>query len=142
MMKSFIRGDEEICLFLAKMYQQEGAETASWGTMDAATLEYILKAVAFVSLGEDIKLHISERNYTTDALEVIRLGQEIVYQHLNLDIFGTEGMLLGIWQETKEVEEAEQPVGVAAYVLKEGFDVDLAHLERQLKLIMPQESDY
>jgi DNA-binding transcriptional MerR regulator len=215
MMKFLIRGDEEIYEALAKMYQQEGAEENRWGTMDADTLEYMLKAVAFGSLGADLQIQISEQKYTPDAIEVIRLGKEIMYHQLNLDVFGTEGMLLGllaerqsvaaqvltaagvtfetakdqigevlglhpkplasvpeclpfapraqrvlelarqqaqpvqvriapehlllgILQETEEVESEQQPVGVAAYVLKKGFGIDFIHLEQQLKLTMDQ----
>lgn len=101
-MKSLISGDVEMYESLTKLYQQEGAEAASWGTMDAATFEFILKAVAFVSLTDDIGLHLSEQNYTSDALQVIGLGQEAV-RELNLDVFGTEAMLLGLLAEGKSV---------------------------------------
>jgi DNA-binding transcriptional MerR regulator len=101
-MKSLISGDVEMYESLTKLYQQEGAEAASWGTMDAATFEFILKAVAFVSLTDDIGLHLSERNYTSDALQLIGLGQEAV-RELNLDVFGTEAMLLGLLAEGKSV---------------------------------------
>ncbi|MEL6462494.1 MAG: MerR family transcriptional regulator, partial [Cyanobacteria bacterium J06621_15] len=46
-MKSLIRGDRSIYQSLVKTYQQQGGEAASWGAMDTATFEYILKAVSF-----------------------------------------------------------------------------------------------
>lgn len=101
-MKSLISGDVEIYESLTKLYQQEGAEAASWGTMDAATFEFILKAVAFVSLTDDIRLHFSEHNYTPEAIQVIRLGFDAV-RELNIDVFGTEAMLLGLLAEGNSV---------------------------------------
>ena len=50
------------------MYQHEGIEAASYGAMDAATFEYILKAVSFHSIAEDINIVISNKNYTTEAI--------------------------------------------------------------------------
>ena len=208
-------GDEQIYQSLVRMYQHEGVEFASYGTMNAATFEYILKAVSFRSIAEDINIVISERNYTIDAIQVIRLGINAVSQ-LNYNFFGTEGMLLGflaedtgaasqilmaeganfedvqhqivqlvgerpapptgmprptqipfvprakrvlelarqqvnqlsqarvdsihlllgILQETKEVEAIGQTVGVAAYVLRERLWINLTHLEQQLRLAM------
>ncbi|MEL6384178.1 MAG: Clp protease N-terminal domain-containing protein [Cyanobacteria bacterium J06626_18] len=81
-----------------KIYQNEGAKAASWGTTDAATFDYILKAVAFASLAEDMQLHFSEQNYTPAALGVMRLGQQAI-RALNMDVFGTEAMLLGLIAE-------------------------------------------
>ena len=97
-MNSLICGDEQIYESFAKIYQQEGAAAASWGMMDEATFDYILKAIAFSSLAEDIELHISAKNYTPEAINVITLGQEIARQ-LNLGVFGTETMLLGLLAE-------------------------------------------
>jgi len=94
-MKSLIGGDAAIYRALAQVYQQAEVEDVSWGAMDNATLEYILKACAFSHLGQDIQLQLSETNYTQDAIAVIELGQAAIHQ-LNLDIFGTEGILLGL----------------------------------------------
>ncbi|MEO0395933.1 MAG: MerR family transcriptional regulator [Cyanobacteria bacterium P01_A01_bin.137] len=212
-MKSLICGDEQIYQSFAEVYQKEGAEVASWGTMDAATFDYILKAIAFASLADDIDWHISDQNYTPDAINVIHLGQETAHK-LNLGVFGTEAMLLGflaegasqaaqvlttsgvmldtaqhqivellgarptppieipvpsslpfaprvkrvlelareqvdaieqahvapehlligILKETEEIEAAGHAAGVAARVLREGFGIDLAHLEQQLTM--------
>ncbi|MEL7315453.1 MAG: Clp protease N-terminal domain-containing protein [Cyanobacteria bacterium J06559_3] len=44
-----------------------------------------------------------------------------------------EHLLLGILQETAEIEAAGHPAGVAARVLREGFGINLAHFEQQLK---------
>ncbi|MDJ0708134.1 MAG: Clp protease N-terminal domain-containing protein, partial [Leptolyngbyaceae cyanobacterium MO_188.B28] len=214
-MKSLIRGDAQIYEAITKIYQNEGAEAASWGTMDEATFEYILKKVAFASLADDLQLHISEQNYTPEAIEVIRIGQNAI-RELNMDVFGSEAMLLGlvsegsnvaaqiltaagvtfdaaqlqivqmlgsrptppveiptpphlpfaprakrvlelareqaeqlgqprispehlligILRETEEVEAAGQAAGVAARVLREGFNVNFDQLEQQLRSTM------
>ena len=214
-MKSLICGDEQLYESFAKVYQNEGAEAASWGTLDSETFDYILKAIAFASLAEDIELDISEQNYTPDACEAIRLGEAATRQ-LNLEVFGTESMLLGfmaegasvaaqvltaagvtfdaaqhqivqilgarptppieiprpaylpfaprakrmlelareqvkqvgvsqvtsahlllgILQETAEIEAAGHSAGVAVRVLREGFGIDLTHLEKQLRSTM------
>ncbi len=107
-MKFLICGDEQIYESLVRMYQQEEVEAASWGTMDAATFDYLLKAVSFLSIGEDIDIVPSDKNYTPDAIQVIRLGIDTVSQ-LNFNFFGTEGILLGFLAED---------TGVASQVLK------------------------
>lgn len=101
-------GDEQIYESLVRMYQHEGVETASYGAMDAAIFEYILKAVSFYSIAEDINIVISEQNYTIEAIDVIRLGIDAVVE-LNFYFFGTEGMLLGFLPED---------TGVASQILK------------------------
>ena len=216
-MKSLIGGDAQIYESFTKIYQHEGGEAASWGTTDTATFDYILKAVAFASLAEDIQLHISEQNYAPSAIAVIRLGQDAI-RTLNMDIFGTEAMLLGLMaeghsmaaqtlttagvtfadaqhqivqrlgmrpqppveiptlphlpfaprvkrvlelareqaevegqpqstpehlllgmlKETEEIEAAGHSAGVAALVLREGFGIDLASLEQQLRAALSQ----
>lgn len=212
MMKSLIGGDAQMYESFMKIYQNEGGEAASWGTTDTATFDYILKAVAFASLTEDLQVHISEQNYTPSAIAAMHLGQDAI-RELNMDVFGTEGMLLGlitegtsiaaqiltaagvtfkaaqqyivqivgsrpkppieiptpphlpfayrakrvlelareqaeeasqpqstpehlllgILQETEEIEVAGHQAGVAALVLRNGFGIDLAHLEQQLR---------
>nr|MDJ0590242.1 MerR family transcriptional regulator [Pleurocapsa sp. MO_226.B13] len=54
--KFLICGDEQIYESLVRMYQQEGIEAASYGAMDAATFDYLLKAVSFLSIGEDMDI--------------------------------------------------------------------------------------
>ena len=98
MMKFLTCGDEQIYESLIKMYQEEGLEAGSYGAMDTDTFDYLLKAVSFMTIGEDIDIVISEKNYTTDAIQVIRLGIEAVSE-LNFNFFGTEGMLLGFLAE-------------------------------------------
>jgi DNA-binding transcriptional MerR regulator len=66
------------------------------------TFDYILKAVAFASLAEEVMLQPSAQNYTPEALQVLDLGQSAV-QVLNLDVFGTEAMLLGLLAEGTSV---------------------------------------
>jgi DNA-binding transcriptional MerR regulator len=50
----FVGGDLQLYEALTQLYQQEGAEAASWGTLDGPTLEYILKAVAMLSVREEL----------------------------------------------------------------------------------------
>ena len=107
-MKSLIRGDRNIYESLVKTYQQQGGEAASWGAMDTATFEYILKAVSFLSIAEEVNIVISDENFTSDALRVINLGFNAV-RELNYDFYGTEGMLLGFLAED---------TGIATQVLK------------------------
>lgn len=107
-MQSFLCGDWQIYDSLVKSYQQDGAEAESFGAMDAATFEYMLKAVSFLSLSEDLDLVASYKYFSLEANRVIRLGQNAVIE-LNLNLFGTEGMLLGFLAEGS---------GIAARVLK------------------------
>lgn len=98
-MKSFIHGDEQIYESLVRMYQQEGATAASWGTLDAATFEYIMKAVSFLTLAEVTDLLIpTAKIFTPDTQQVICLGQAAIRQ-IHFTVFGTEGMLLGLLAE-------------------------------------------
>ena len=107
-MQSFLCGDGQIYDSFVKSYQQDGAEAESFGAMDAATFEYMLKAVSFLSLSQDLDLVASYKHFSLEANRVIRLGQNAVIE-LNLNLFGTEGMLLGFLAEGS---------GVAAQVLK------------------------
>ena len=101
-MKSLIRGDRTLYESLVKTYQQQGGEAASWGAMDTATFEYILKAVSFLSIAEEVNIVISDENFTSDAIQVINLGLNAV-RDLNYDFYGTEGMLLGFLAEDSSV---------------------------------------
>ncbi|MEM8676020.1 MAG: MerR family transcriptional regulator [Cyanobacteria bacterium P01_G01_bin.67] len=101
-MKSMIGGDEGIYQALIKMYQQEGTDATNWGAMDLETFEFIIKAVSFLSIAEDIEIVISDENYTADAIQVIRLGLDAV-RNLNYNFFGTEGLLLGFLAENTGV---------------------------------------
>ncbi|MEM7553955.1 MAG: MerR family transcriptional regulator [Cyanobacteria bacterium P01_A01_bin.84] len=110
-MKNLIRGDSHIYESFIKAYQQQGGEAASWGAMDTATFEYILKAASFLSIAEEVNIFmssISEENFTSDALQVINLGLNAV-KELNYDFYGTEGLLLGFLAEDN---------GVATTILK------------------------
>jgi DNA-binding transcriptional MerR regulator len=130
LMQELIGGDREIYELIVRIYQREGVEAASWGTLDPETFEYILKAVSFLSLGEESQLVISFRGYTPEeiqsqkeqiqrtisssrsgftpeALQVIVLAQDAV-RHLELNFVGTEGILLGLLAEG---------TGIAARVL-------------------------
>ncbi|MEM1241563.1 MAG: Clp protease N-terminal domain-containing protein, partial [Cyanobacteria bacterium P01_H01_bin.26] len=112
-MKSFIQGDEQLYGSIVRMYQQEGPKAASWGTMDTAMFEYILKAVSFLSLAEFTDLRIpTAQIFTPAARRVISLGQEATRQ-IKLDVFGTEGMLLGLLaDETSLVARMLNTAGV------------------------------
>ncbi len=101
-MKTLIRGDRPLYESLVKAYQQQGGEAASWGVMDTATFDYILKAVSFLSIAEEVNIVISDENFTSDALRVINLGLDSVRQ-LNYDFYGTEGILLGFLAEDTSV---------------------------------------
>lgn len=107
-MKNLIRGDRTLYESLVKTYQQQGGEAASWGAMNTATFEYILKAVSFLSISEEVNIVISNENFTSDALQVINLGLNAV-RELNYDFYGTEGLLLGFLAED---------IGVMTTVLK------------------------
>lgn len=98
-MQSFCGGDQQIYESFVRMYQQEGELAASWG-MDADTLEYILKAVSFLALGEDMNMDlvISDRYFTPEAKQVFNLGQQAIRQ-INFNVLGTEGILLGLLAE-------------------------------------------
>lgn len=99
-MKSIIGRDIELYESFAKQYQQEGVEAASRGTMDVATFEYILKAVAFRSLTDDIQNRLPVQNLTPEAMQVLHLGENAVRQ-IDLDVLGTEAVLLGLLAEGK-----------------------------------------
>ncbi|MEO0459014.1 MAG: Clp protease N-terminal domain-containing protein, partial [Cyanobacteria bacterium P01_A01_bin.114] len=102
-MKSFVQGDEEIYESLTRMYQQEGPAAASWGTLDAATFEYILKAVSFLTLADFTDLLIpTAKIFTPDTRQIFRLGEAAIRQ-LNVDALGTEGLLLGLLEEGTSV---------------------------------------
>ena len=107
-MQSFLCGDGQIYDSFVKSYQQDGAEAESFGAMDAATFEYMLKAVSFLSLSQDLDSVALYKHFSLEANRVIRLGKNAALE-LNLDLFGTEGMLLGFLAEG---------FGVAAQVLK------------------------
>jgi DNA-binding transcriptional MerR regulator len=107
MVQTWIGGDRQVYESLVKTYQQLGVEAASFDTLDSATFEYILKAVSFLSLAEEMKLAVSFNNFTSEAIQVVILGQEAV-RHLNLNYIGTEGILLGLLAEEN---------GIAAKVL-------------------------
>lgn len=112
-MRSLIRDDEQIYESLIRMYQQEEVESVSWGAIDYATFEYILKAISFLLLANDMNLMnlnwvIPEKNFTPNAIQVIRLAEDAVCQ-LKSYVIGTEGILLGFLAED---------TGVASQVLK------------------------
>ncbi len=91
---SFVAGDLQLYEALTQLYQREGAEAASWGTLDAVTLEYILKAVALLSIREEM-IGFSLDRLTPETHEVLTRGQEAM-RELHLNFFGTEGLLLGL----------------------------------------------
>ena len=91
---SFVGGDLQLYEALAQLYQQEGAAAASWGTLDAPTLEYILKAVALLSVREEL-IGVSFERLTLQTREVLTRAQKAM-RELNLNYCGTEGLLLGL----------------------------------------------
>ncbi|MEM8672528.1 MAG: MerR family transcriptional regulator [Cyanobacteria bacterium P01_G01_bin.67] len=111
-MESLIRGDEQIYESLMRMYQQEELETVSWGAIDSASFEYILKTISFLLLVDQINLRnlnlvIPDNKFASDALQVISLGEDIARQ-MNLFMIGTEELLWGLVAED---------VGVASQIL-------------------------
>ncbi|MEO0394446.1 MAG: MerR family transcriptional regulator [Cyanobacteria bacterium P01_A01_bin.137] len=114
-MESFIGGDAQIYESLVKMYQQEGPAVASRGTLDAATFDYILQAVSFLSLAEGMDMVIPTAKIFTPATQtVLQLGQEAI-RPFDVNTFGTEGMLLGLLAEGESV--AAQVLAAAGVTL-------------------------
>ncbi|NEP19577.1 MAG: MerR family transcriptional regulator [Leptolyngbya sp. SIO4C1] len=91
---SFVGGDLQLYEALTQLYQQEGAEAASWGTLDAPTLEYILKAVAMLSVREEL-VGFALGRLAPETHAVLSQGQEAM-RELQLNFLGTEGLLLGL----------------------------------------------
>ena len=91
---SFVGGDLKLYEALMQSYQKEGAEAASWGTLDAPTLDYILKAVALLSVREEV-VGFSLDRFTPETHKVLTKGQECI-QELHLNCFGAEALLLGL----------------------------------------------
>lgn len=91
---SFVGRDLKLYEALMQLYQKEGAEAASWGTLDAPTLDYILKAVALLSVREEM-VGFSLDRFTPETREVLAKGQECV-RELHLNCFGGEALLLGL----------------------------------------------
>ena len=95
-MKSFIQGDHDIYASLTQMVQKEGLSVASWGSMDAATFEYMLKAIALLTLGQMTESLIPRNKILSPTTQrILKLGEEAVCQ-INFCVLGTEGMLLGL----------------------------------------------
>ncbi len=92
----FVGGDLQLYEALTQLYQQEGAEVASWGTLDAPTLEYILKAVAMLSVREEL-VGVALGRLAPDTHAVLAQAQEATQKKLQInDFLGTEGLLLGL----------------------------------------------
>jgi DNA-binding transcriptional MerR regulator len=92
----FVGGDLQLYEALTQLYQQEGAEAASWGTLDAPTLEYILKAVAMLSVREEL-VGFALGRLAPETHAVLTQGQEAMGKKLQInDFLGTEGLLLGL----------------------------------------------
>lgn len=94
-MKTFVQGDHDIYAALAQMYQEEDVSIDNWGGMDAATFEYMLKAVSVLTLGEVTESLIpTDKIFNAETQRVLQLGEAAIRQ-INFDILGTEGFLLG-----------------------------------------------
>lgn len=95
-MNSFIQGDHDIYASLTQMVQKEGPSVASWGSMDAATFEYMLKAIALLTLGEMTESLIPRNKILSPTTQhILKLGEEAIRQ-TNFYVLGTEAMLLGL----------------------------------------------
>lgn len=101
-MHALVHGDRQLYESLVKMYQREGAEAASLGSLDDATFEYILKAVSFLSLAEDMDFVVKLKRFTPEANQTLALGQQAI-RELNFNFFGTEGILLGLLAKGKSI---------------------------------------
>lgn len=151
MMKYLIHGDAEIYESLAKMYQQEGGEGMLLGLLaegqSQAAQVLMAMGVTFETAKEQISkvlglrpkppARIAERlPLALRAKRVLELARQQA-QSVQARI-APEHLLLGLLRETREVEAEQQQPGVAAYILKEGFGLDLASLEQQLRAVMSQ----
>lgn len=118
MMTTLIGGDTDLYQSLTRLYATEGPTTISWGKLDAASFEFILKAVAFTSLTHELSLHLSEQNYTPEALHILALGNDAA-RELNLDVFGTEAILMGLLTaDTSTAAQTLAEVGVTGEAVK------------------------
>ncbi|MEM8614951.1 MAG: MerR family transcriptional regulator [Cyanobacteria bacterium P01_H01_bin.105] len=109
-----VDGDLQLYEALMQVYQKEGAEAATLGTLDAPTFDYILKAMAILSVREDMEDVVDSplNPLTLESREVLIQGQECM-RDLHLDFFGTEGLLLGLLTvETSSVAQALNNQGV------------------------------
>ncbi|NEQ99093.1 MAG: MerR family transcriptional regulator [Cyanothece sp. SIO2G6] len=106
-----VGGDLQLYEALMQVYQKEGAEAASLGTLDAPTFDYLLKAMAILSVREDM-VEFSSEALTLESREVLIQGQECM-QELHLNFFGAEGLLLGLLAvETSSAAQALNNQGV------------------------------
>ncbi|MGB3137179.1 MAG: MerR family transcriptional regulator [Nodosilinea sp.] len=112
-MKTFVDGDNDIYAALTRMVQQEGSAAASWGNMDGATLEYMLKAVSVLTLGEVTESLIpADKIFSPETRQVLQRGEAAIRQ-INFDLLGTEGFLLGLLAEgTNEAAQVLTDLGV------------------------------
>ncbi|NJL85706.1 MAG: hypothetical protein HC886_06555 [Leptolyngbyaceae cyanobacterium SM1_1_3] len=95
-MKAFVRGDSDIYTALTRKYQEEGSSAESWGGMDAATFETMLKAVSLLTLGEVTEFLIpTDKIFSPATQNVAQLGEAAI-KAINFDFLGTEGLLLGL----------------------------------------------
>lgn len=110
-MKSFIQGDHSIYTSLTRMVQQE--DPVSWGRMDAATFEYMLKAVSILTLGEMTESLIPRDKIFSPATQhVLQLGEDAILQ-IYFDFIGTEAILLGLLSDdTNMAAQALNAAGI------------------------------
>ena len=114
---SFVGGDLQLYEALMQVYQKEGADAASWGTLDAPTFDYMLKAVALLSVREEM-VGFSLDRASPETREVLTQGQECM-RELHLNFFGTEGLLLGLLAiETSSAAQALNNQGVDFSIAK------------------------
>lgn len=102
-MKAFVRGDSDIYAALTRMYLEEGPSADSWGGMDAATFETMLKAVSFLTLGEVTEsLLPTDKMFSPKTQQVVQLGEAAI-KAINFDFLGTEGLLLGLLADAENL---------------------------------------
>ncbi|MEL6321402.1 MAG: MerR family transcriptional regulator [Cyanobacteria bacterium J06626_14] len=137
-MRSFIRDDEEIYTSLTRMYQQEGPTAASWGTMDAATFEYISKAVSFLSLAEFTELLIpTARIFTPKTQQVIEAAKDAMRQ-IDFHVLGTEAILLGLIAEGKSTASQVLAAAGVQFDVVQSLVVEHLGLGSELQVTCPE----
>ncbi|MEM9245790.1 MAG: Clp protease N-terminal domain-containing protein, partial [Cyanobacteria bacterium P01_F01_bin.153] len=127
---AFVGADLKLYEALMQVYQKEGAAAATWGTLDAPTFDYVLKAVALLSVREKMEEMVSFSRekmeeivgssmikssldpFTPETREALTKGQDCM-RELHLNFFGTEGLLLGLLAaETSSAAQALNNQGV------------------------------
>lgn len=115
-----VGGDLQLYEGLMQIYQKEGAKAATLGTLDTPTFDYILKAMAILSVREDMEeiVDFSLDSLTPESFEVLIKGQECMWE-LHVNFFGAEALLLGLLSvKTSAAAQALNNQGVDLVIAK------------------------